>query len=119
MLGWYTKAEQLIHGPHMVSQPSGHGGGHWLPLLPRPFLAFGWEGVGQTLPSTAVGDHKVIVGKCQGELMLEVVRLFGEGVHLPSQPARMLAHRQIVALHAIGVHGPTDRRRLERRFSLG
>src|SRR5919108_270313 len=54
MLGWYTKAEQLIHCPHMVGQPSGHGWGHWLPLLPRPFLAFSREGVGQRvrLPTT-------------------------------------------------------------------
>ena len=51
--------------------------------------------------------------------MRKVVRRFGEGVHLPSQPARLLAPRQIVALHAVGVDGPTDRRRLERCFYLG
>src|SRR4030095_7082814 len=51
--------------------------------------------------------------------MLEVVRLFGEGVHLPSQPACMLAHRQIVALHTVGVNDTTNRRRLERCFYLG
>src|SRR5215207_5847140 len=50
--------------------------------------------------------------------MLKGVQLFGEGVYLPSEPARMLAHRQIVALHAVGVNGTTDRRRLERRFYL-
>ena len=35
------------------------------------------------------------------------------------QPACMLAHRQIVALHIVGVDGPTDRRHLERGFHLG
>jgi len=31
----------------------------------------------------------------------------------------MLAHCQIVALYAVGVDSPTDRRRLERCFYLG
>ena len=60
-----------------------------------------------------------MVGKGQSKWMFQVVWLFGEGVPLPSQPSRVLAHSPIGALHAGGVDGPTDRRRLERRFSLG
>jgi hypothetical protein len=61
----------------------------------------------------------VCQGLCCQHRTLLIVRLFGEGVHLPSQPARVLAHRQIVAFNVIGVAGTTDRRRLEHRFSLG
>jgi hypothetical protein len=83
MLGWYMKAEPRIHGPHLVGQPSGHGGGHGLPLLPRPLLSCGREGMGQTLPSTVVGDYEVRVGKCEGELMgvgKEVCKIPADGL---------------------------------------
>ena len=44
--------------------------------------------------------------------------MHGEGVHFSSQPACVLAHR-VVALHTVGVNGPTDRRHLEHGFHLG
>src|SRR5215813_9627965 len=112
----HTKAEPLIHRPDMVCQPSCHGWGHRLPLLARTFAAFGWEGVWQALPQTAVWDNEVIVGKRQCQLMLQVVWVFGEGVHLTTHPAPVLAHGQIVALHAVGVDGTTGQRFLARRF---
>ena len=51
--------------------------------------------------------------------MPEVVRSLEKALTFRPQPARMLAHCQMVALSAPGVDGPTDWRRLERCFYLG
>src|SRR5712692_11988493 len=105
MLGWHTKVEQFVHGPDMIGQSRCHRRGYWLPLFARASATVGWERARQALPQSPMRYHKVIVGESQRELMFQVVRIFREGIDLASHPARVLPHRQIVALHAIGVDG--------------
>jgi hypothetical protein len=63
-------------------------------------------------------DNEVVVRKRACELMFQKVRLFREGIHLASHPPRVLADRQIVALHAIRIDCAADRRRPQGRFDL-
>src|SRR5262252_8081084 len=56
--------------------------------------------------------------KRQGELVLQVVLIFREGIDLPSQPSSMLAYCQVVALHSICSDRVADRRRPQGRCDL-
>ena len=50
--------------------------------------------------------------------MFQKVRLFREGIHLASHPPRVLAYRQVVALHPLRIDRAADRRRPQGRFDL-
>jgi hypothetical protein len=63
-------------------------------------------------------DNEVVVRKRERELMFQTVWLFREGIHLASHPPRVLAYRQIVALHPIRIDHAADRRRPQGRFDL-
>ena len=60
----------------------------------------------------------MVVRKREGELVFQVVQVFREGVDLPSHPPGVLAYRQVIALHPIGIDRVVDRRRLQGRFDL-
>src|SRR2546429_9943815 len=63
-------------------------------------------------------DNEMVVRKRQGELVLQGVLIFREGIDLPSHPSGVLAYRQVVALHAIRIDGVADRRRSQGRCDL-
>src|ERR1700752_4104427 len=63
-------------------------------------------------------DNEVVVRKRKRELMFQTVWLFREGIHLASHPPRVLAYRQIVALHPRRLDHAADRRRPQGRFDL-
>ena len=63
-------------------------------------------------------NNEVVVRKRERELMFQKGRLFREGIHPTSHPPRVLADRQIVALHAIRIDRAADWRRLQGRFEL-
>src|SRR2546427_12955222 len=63
-------------------------------------------------------DNEMVVRKRQGELVLQGVLIFREGIDLPSHPSGVLAYRQVVALHAIRIDGVADRRRPQGRLNL-
>ena len=41
MFGWDTKAQQLLHGPDIIGQASGHGGGYGPPMSERSVATWG------------------------------------------------------------------------------
>src|SRR2546426_1405200 len=55
----------------------------------------------------------MVVRKREGQLGLQVVLVFGEGIDLPSHPPCMLADRQVVTLHSIRIDRVADRRSLQ------
>jgi hypothetical protein len=70
------------------------------------------------LSQTAVWDNKMVVRTREGELGLQVVLVFGEGIDLPSHPPCMLAYRQVVALHPVRIDRVADRRSLQGGFNV-
>src|SRR5215471_6823905 len=90
MLRWYTKAKQLIHRPYMIGQPGGHRGGDRLPLFARAFPSFGHERVPQPLAQAAMRDDEVIISERQGQLLLQVVRVFRERIDFAPPTSRVL-----------------------------
>jgi len=63
-------------------------------------------------------DDEMVIGKGQGQLMLQIIRVFRERIDLAAHPPRVLTHRQVVALHAIGVDGETNGRSMQGRLDL-
>jgi len=63
-------------------------------------------------------DNEVVVRKRARELMFQTVWLCRAGLHLASHPPRVLAYRQMVALHPRRLDHAADRRRPHGRFDL-
>lgn len=63
-------------------------------------------------------DNEMVVGKRQSQLVLQIVRVFREGIDFATHAPRMLAHGQVVALDPIGIDGRTHWRRLQGRCDL-
>ena len=63
-------------------------------------------------------NNEVVGRKRERALMFQKGRLFREGIPLTSPPPRVLADRQMVALHAIRLDHAADWRRLQDRFEL-
>jgi len=94
----------------MIGHACRHRGRYWPPFLGRAASILGWDGAWEFLPQTPMRATEVIISKGECELMLQIQPLLGKGVHLTSQPARVLADRQVVAFHAVGGNAETDRR---------
>src|SRR5215831_11976998 len=80
----------------------------WLPQIPEKCVAEGHFTSAACSSATSGRIHT----------LLQVVRVFREGIDFPPQPSRVLADGQVIALHTVGIDRLANRRGVQRRFHL-